>query len=119
MWSKISSTFRKGDGETSNAQQVALIGQVNYRTSSDEPTVHPRDVVADEVSPEQPEGAGVLSPPGSPGKKRNLLKRASKVLSEKDKKESTLSLAKRVKSSLHLNTNINCMSIRVNVVALV
>ena len=73
MWSKISSTFRNGDGETSNAQQVALIGQVNSRTSSDEQTVHPRDVVADEVSPKQPEGAGLLSPPGPQGKNETYL----------------------------------------------
>lgn len=50
-----------------------------------------------------------MSPPSSPTRqtKRGLFKRASRIYSEKEANGSSLSLARRVKSSLHLNSNIN------------
>ncbi|KAI5118622.1 hypothetical protein M0805_006990 [Coniferiporia weirii] len=110
MWTKISSVLKRGDGDVSAAPQdpaqssvVSLVGEqhlnhTDFRPSIEQPEANPELAAAP---------THALSPPSSPSKqgKRGLFKRASKIY-DKDT-VSKHSLARRVKSSLHINTNMN------------
>ncbi|EJD04953.1 uncharacterized protein FOMMEDRAFT_145639 [Fomitiporia mediterranea MF3/22] len=93
MWSKVANAFKRSDVDASSAP-----------SQHDGRSRHSHDESASDSAGEP---AGVLSPPGSPSKstKRGLLRRGSRHMDKEN--GGSLSLAKRVKSSLHLNTNIN------------
>ncbi|KAL5525229.1 hypothetical protein ACEPAF_9098 [Sanghuangporus sanghuang] len=91
MWAKVTSAFRRGDGDASSVQpQQEESG--NPRPSHDEST-------SDSA------GEQIPSSPTKNGKRTGLLRRGSRLLDKEN--GASLSLAKRVKSSLHINSNLN------------
>ncbi|KAL5498223.1 hypothetical protein ACEPAH_2353 [Sanghuangporus vaninii] len=91
MWAKVTNAFRRGDGDASSVQPHQE-EPGNPRPSHDEST---SDSAGEQVS----------SSPTKNGKRTGLLRRGSRLLDKEN--GASLGLAKRVKSSLHINSNLN------------
>ncbi|KAL5478919.1 hypothetical protein ACEPAI_2206 [Sanghuangporus weigelae] len=91
MWAKVTSAFRRGDGDASSVQP-----------QQDEPGL-PRP--SHDESTSDSAGEQVPSSPTKNVKRTGLLRRGSRLLDKEN--GASLSLAKRVKSSLHINSNLN------------
>lgn len=99
MWSKISSALKaRSDGEPALAQNMAQ-GTVMGKLLEQHPNMSVFHASHDQSLP-------AASPPSSPTKhgRLGLFKRNTKTQHDNS---STLSLARKVKTSLHINTNMN------------
>lgn len=115
-WFKLPTVLRRADSEdaTVTQQQASNISSAHSRRGSADSTEldgNGRTSESDESLPSTSEMSS--GPPSSPSKngKRSLFKRGSRNYHEKEGGggHSSLSIAKRVKSSLHINSNVDSM----------